>query len=43
MKKLYNTPEFDVIETMESYCATELNVSSANLGDHSGGGNEDLN
>ena len=41
MKTNYETPKFEMMETMESYC-NELNASSAHLGDVDGGGNEDL-
>ena len=41
MKKQYESPRFETIESMQSYCY-ELNASHSNLGDTDGGGKEDL-
>ena len=42
MKKMYNSPSLEIVETIARYCAEELTVSSGSLGDHLGGGNEDI-
>ena len=42
MKKEYESPKFESVEVMQSYCDTELNVSSTKLGGSEGMGNEDL-
>ena len=41
MNRLYESPEFETIETMQTYCL-ELNASSDKLGDIEGAGNEDF-
>ena len=43
MKKTYDSPNLEIVETMERYCVVDLTTSSESLGDSSGGGNEDLN
>ena len=42
MKLKYKTPSAQIVRAIESYCDTELNVSSTNLGDALGGGSEDI-
>ena len=43
MKLVYEAPLAQIVEVIERYCDSELNVSSGELGDSIGGGNEDLN